>query len=48
VSGVSTMAPDDAQTPVAAASLARWLRLLRLLFTVVLLGIGVWRALAGL
>ncbi|MFB6104047.1 MAG: hypothetical protein ABEJ57_03025 [Halobacteriaceae archaeon] len=42
------MDSDDGQSPVAAAALARWLRLLRLLFTVVLLAIGVWRALAGL
>lgn len=41
------MTNDDAEERVAAEPLARWLRLLRLLFTVVLLAVGVWRALGG-
>ncbi|MFB6112192.1 MAG: hypothetical protein ABEJ35_06625 [Halobacteriaceae archaeon] len=38
----------DGSGRVAAPDLARWLRLLRLLFTVLLMALTVWRGLSGL
>lgn len=41
------MRPPTDEDRVAVHALARWLRLLRLLFTVILLAVGVWRTLGG-